>query len=693
MSLQRVAGSLLVVWGLQSVLLAAPKGPERAAGQDTKVGDQMIAAYFAAETAKLEHGLADVRSAEDWKTRREGLHKQLLEMLGLDPLPPKTDLKATVTGRFERDGIVVEMLHFQSRPRLYVTANLYLPKDPRPAPAVLYVCGHGGVKIKGVSYGNKASYQHHGIWFARHGYVCLVIDTLQLGEIEGIHHGTYREGMWWWLNRGYTPAGVEAWNCVRALDYLQSRKEVDPARIGVTGRSGGGAYSWWIASIDDRIRAAVPVAGITDLRNHVVDGCVEGHCDCMYMVNTYRWDYPTVAAMVAPRALMIANTDRDSIFPLDGVVRTYNETRRIYELVKAGEDVALNITPGPHKDTQDLQVPAFRWMNKYLKKDVQTLIAEAAEKRFQPQELKVFQTLPADQLNTTIQETFVPAAPQARIPASAAEWSGMQDRWQKALREKSFRAWPPDGEPLDIQKAYRVKEKGLSLAAYDFTSQGAVRLRIYLVQGEAAKGRQVTLRVADHDEWLRVLSALPSAASRELPAGTAPKPDAQARAELERLCKDGAVVLLAPRGAGRILWDQTPKKQTQIRRRFMLLGQTLDSTRIWDVRRAIQALRSLEETRASAITLSGRGVMGGLAAYASLFESPVAQLVLEDLAADHRNGPILLNVSRYLEMPHTVAMAAQRCPVRVTGKAADWGYVQAVAAKLGWKPDQAVIEK
>ena len=133
-----------------------------------------------------------------------------------------------------------------------------------------------------------------------------MIDTLQLGEIEGIHHGTYREGMWWWLDRGYTPAGVEAWNCVRALDYLETRHEVDRKRIGVTGRSGGGAYSWWIAAIDERIKSAVPVAGITDLQNHVVDGMLEGHCDCMFMVNTYRWDFAPWRALVAPRPLLIA---------------------------------------------------------------------------------------------------------------------------------------------------------------------------------------------------------------------------------------------------------------------------------------------------------------------------------------------------------------------------------------------------
>ena len=191
------------------------------------------------------------------------------------------------------------------RDRLYVTANLYRPKKiDKPAPAILYVCGHGRVAKDGVSFGNKTHYQHHGAWLARNGYVCLVIDTLQLGEIEGLHHGTYKLNQWWWVNRSYTPAGVEAWNCIRALDYLQSRPEVDPDRLGVTGRSGGGAYSWWIASLDDRIKCAVPVAGITDLTNHVVDGCIEGHCDCMFYVNTYRWDYDRLVALVAPLSLI-----------------------------------------------------------------------------------------------------------------------------------------------------------------------------------------------------------------------------------------------------------------------------------------------------------------------------------------------------------------------------------------------------
>ena len=172
----------------------------------------MLADYFRSETQKLaDASLADIKTWSDWTSQRETYRQQLREMLGLDPPPERTPLNAVVTGTLERDDFKVEKVYFQSRPHLYVTGNLYLPKKRNgQVPAILYVCGHSASKKNGVSFGNKTNYQHHGAWFAQNGYVCLVIDTLQLGEIEGLHHGTYRENMWWWNARGYTPAGVEA---------------------------------------------------------------------------------------------------------------------------------------------------------------------------------------------------------------------------------------------------------------------------------------------------------------------------------------------------------------------------------------------------------------------------------------------------------------------------------------------------
>jgi hypothetical protein len=256
--------------------------------------------------------------------------------------------------------------------------------------------------------------------------------------------------MWWWNCRGYTPAGVEAWNCVRALDYLETRKEVDANRIGVTGRSGGGAYSWWIAAIDERIKVAVPVAGITDLQNHVVDGCVEGHCDCMFIVNTYRWDYPLVAALVAPRPLLISNSDKDTIFPLDGVLRVHEKVRRIYKLYGAEKNLGLQITEGPHKDTQELRTHAFVWFNRFLKNE-DPIIRVPAEPLLQPQQLRVFEKLPADEINTKIQETFVPMASQCGVPQSKEEWAALRDGWMKALQEKVFR-----GSSLRVPPIWRT---------------------------------------------------------------------------------------------------------------------------------------------------------------------------------------------------------------------------------------------
>jgi dienelactone hydrolase len=618
--------------------------------------DRTLADYFRAETEKLAGAcLSDIETLEDWKARRPIYRKQLFEMLGLEPLPPRTDLKPVITGTIDHNEFTVENIHFQSRPGLYVTGNLYIPKDlDAPAPTILYACGHGRVKKDGISYGNKAVYQHHGAWFARNGYVCFVIDTLQLGEIEGIHHGTYRHKMWWWNCRGYNPAGVEAWNCIRALDYLQTRPEVDGERFGVTGRSGGGAYSWWLTTLDDRIKVTVPVAGITDLQNHVVDGCVEGHCDCMYLVNTYRWDYALVAALVAPRPLLISNSDKDHIFPLDGVIRLHEKVRRIYRLYNAEDKLGLHITEGPHKDRQELRVHAFVWFNRFLKNE-RDLIETTAVKFFEPEQLKVFDKLPADQINTKIQESFTPKALQP----------GKMGNKLSILREKSFNGWPCDTEagPLDITLAFRQERNGIVISAYDFTSQPYVALRLYLLhKAGLTKPKKLVLTVPDQQQWDCWLSAVRVVFADEFEEPNLPEPNDIAFDRLSRkvLAGDEVLAYLPPRGIGPTAWRGNEFKHTQIRRRFMLLGQTLDGMRVWDVHRAIQALRNIDSVGKVALWLSGRERMAGIALYASLFEPDVAGLYLRNLPKSHRDGPFLLNVLRYLDIPQALEIATHR---------------------------------
>ena len=664
---------------------------------DTSRGDRMVNEYFTQETRRLSKGLTNIRSLEQWQAQRETYRAELLEMLGLSPLPERTEMNAVVTGKTEHEEFVVERVQFQSRPGLYVTGNLYLPKvAAEKMPAVLYVCGHGRVKKDGISYGNKANYQHHGGWFARNGYVCLTIDTLQLGEIEGIHHGTYRYDMWWWLNRGYTPAGVEAWNCVRALDYLESRSEVDAGRLGVTGRSGGGAYSWWIAAIDDRIKVAVPVAGITDLENHVVDGCVEGHCDCMFMLNTYRWDYPLVAALVAPRPLLISNTDSDGIFPLDGVVRTFEEVRRIYRLYGQGDQVALNITAGPHKDTQELRVHAFRWFNHHLKGD-DSLIDKTAVKFFEPEQLKVFSELPADEQNTRIHESFVRSIDEVPVPQSEQQWSQSSLKWKQALREKCFRGWPSDPGPLNTTQVFSAEHGGLQLRAFDFDSQQPFCLRLYLLHRAGLTKPDLTvLNVLDEDSWTELLASLGPGFAKQLDEEALPKGDLEAFARTKRMCAefDWTMAYFAPRGIGPSAWDQTPKKQTQHRRRFYLLGQTLDGMRVFDVRRAARAVRTLEGYTDTPLWIQSHRAMAGVALYAALFEPEIARLDLYGLPQSHREGPFLLNVRRFLDLPQTLAMVAENSKVVVyQHQEQGWEFPRQVGKLLNWDENQFRIRR
>ena len=149
-----------------------------------------------------------------------------------------------------------------------------------------------------------------------------------MGELTCTHHGTYRDGRWWWLSRGYTPAGVECWNGVRGIDYLVGLLFVDPERIGVTGISGGGAATFWIAAADERVKAAVPVSGLSDLISQVPHRVVNGHCDCMFLYNTFQWPWTRIAGLVAPRPLLFVNSDQDRFFPVDADDRIADRLER-----------------------------------------------------------------------------------------------------------------------------------------------------------------------------------------------------------------------------------------------------------------------------------------------------------------------------------------------------------------------------
>lgn len=682
---------------------------------DTERGNPQLDALratFRKDVDRLEGQLArEIKTKEDWLAKKDEYRRQLAEMLGLDPMPPRTDLKATKTGEFEHEGIIVENLHYQSMPGLYVTANLYRPKQvEKPLPAILYVCGHSNKMKDGISYGNKTGYEHHGVWYAKHGFVCLIIDTVQLGEIRGEHHGTYSKGRWWWMSRGYTPAGVEAWAGIRALDYLETRPEVDKTRFGVTGRSGGGAYSWWVAALDERIKAAAPTAGITTLRNHVVDGCVEGHCDCMFMVNTYQWDYETVAALVAPRPLCIVNTDKDRIFPIAGVFDIYQNVRRIYKLLDAEKNIGLQFSEGPHMDTQPLNVGEFHWMTRFLQgAELMSTLDSPAVKSIPMEKLRVFTQLPKDERNTKIDESFVAKAPVPKVPEYVEDWKAMREGWLKAIKGKCFAAQADlqsdggaSGGTAVLSKKGAHSANGVSMEHFSISTSGGIPLDLHLLHRADLKAGDLelmVLNVLDEKGWQEFVDTFAADFPAQFPEGMAVKADAKAFEQEKKMFQNfkWGMAYVCPRGIGPSAWDKSlnegdakaraaaEKARAHRLRRFYLLGQTLEGQQVADIRSVIRALRTVEGLKDTKLWIQASRMQAGNVVYASLFEGGITRLDLHEVPHSHEHGPTYLNVLKYLDMPQAVAMASERTRVIVYDDDKEaWSYPQQVSDKLEW---------
>ncbi len=623
-----------------ALLASGGVSPPLAGAADALPADDMIRKYLAAETKRISAKFLDGATTKaEWEKSRDRLKNELLYMLGIDPQQMKltrSSLKATVTGTLTRGDVTIDNLHYQSKPGLYVTANLYRPKTAgiNPAarkgklPAILYVCGHSG---RGRD-GNKTAFHDHGMWFASNGYVCLVVDTLQLGEIAGKHHGTYNLGRWWWHSRGYTPAGVECWNGVRGIDYLRSLPYVDGEKIGVTGISGGGASTNWIIAVDDRVKVGVPVSGVSDLECYVIDQVINGHCDCMFFHNVYQWEWTTALALFAPKPLLFANSDKDGIFPMSGNKRIIARLRKCYDLYGAKELVDEHVSKGGHDYREDLRLAIFNFFNTHLKGDK----VAAKDTQFEKIEGKLLRAfpddkdIPKDAINATADETFVAVA-KVELPTDKP-FKGWKAELVKQLREKVFRALPEKVPAATyIPRVHKLDE---------LETEPSIVCQSIVTVLQPRLGEADTFVVLNPDEKLDETRAL----------WALKYPDADLRG-------------LYPRNSGKRKWAEKNPPNT-VARSLVLLGQTVDSGRVRDVMAALNAHKGK-------VRLVGSGQAGIIAAYAALFGAGlIEEVVILDPPTSHRDGPHFLNVMRVLDIPDALGLLAPDIKLTLLGKSA-----------------------
>lgn len=297
-----------------------------------------------------------------WKLHREKLVATIWEKLGVS-VDHQLPLDYHETATTQLDGYAVKNIYFQSRPGLYVTGNLYVPDGKQPFPAVLNVHGHW-------SQGRLAErVQNRGHSLAKNGYVCLSVDAFGAGERSTTHgkyeyHGNNLGASL--LNIGETLMGVQVVDNMRAVDLLCSLDFVNQEKIGVTGASGGGNQAMWLAALDGRIAAAMPVVSVGTFESYVT----RHNCICELLPDGLTFTEESgVLALVAPRAVKLCNClqDENPTFFVTEMLRSFGEAKKIYKVMDAYDKFSSQAFNLPHSYWPEIREAMLGWFDLHLK--------------------------------------------------------------------------------------------------------------------------------------------------------------------------------------------------------------------------------------------------------------------------------------------------------------------------------------
>ena len=322
---------------------------------------------------------------------QKGLREKFLAAIG--GLPERTPLNPQVTGTVVRDGYRVEKIILESQPKHFVTALLFLPAGDRckpPYPGVLVPCGHAQ-NAKG-----HDEYQTIGALLALNGMAALVFDPIDQGE-----RGQYLGPDGWpkhWGTRAHTMFGIgctllgrntaryEIWDGMRAIDYLQSRPEIDPQRIGCTGNSGGGTQTSYLMALDDRIRAAAPscyLCGFPALLRTIGPQDAEQN---IFSQLAFGMDHADYVLMRAPTPILMCVATKD-FFDIHGAWDTFRYAKRLYTRIGSPERIDLLENDASHNYNTTQREGVVRWLSRWLRSKDEPLV-EPAIQRLSEQEVQ-----------------------------------------------------------------------------------------------------------------------------------------------------------------------------------------------------------------------------------------------------------------------------------------------------------------
>lgn len=344
-----------------------------------------------------------IQSLADWQQRQRLVRKKLLQVVG--PFPERTALQAEVTRTIKKDGYHVENIVFQSQPGFYVTSSLFVPivlKSGGKAPAVIYCSGHTDQGYR------HPVYQQAILSLVEKGFIVFAFDPIDQGERYEYYDPKTKKSIIGERDEEHSYLGAQPfitgsslakymiWDGIRAIDYLCTRKEVDTSRIGITGRSGGGTQSAYIAAFDDRIKAAAPGNYITTFKRLVQSSgpqCAEQ--DPFHFI-AQGLDIPDLLTVRAPKPTLVIATTRDKTFSIQGAMEAAYEVSRIYKAYDKEQYFNFATDDTVHASTRKDRESIYAFFRKFLGNP-----GDSTEKKvalLSPEELQV---TPTGQVSTS----------------------------------------------------------------------------------------------------------------------------------------------------------------------------------------------------------------------------------------------------------------------------------------------------
>jgi len=359
-------------------------------------------------------------SLDKWNARAAYLRQHILASAGLLPLPARTPLNPVVFGEVRHPDYIVEKVFFESLPGFFVTGNLYRPVGTGPFPAILSAHGHwtnGRLEHTAINSGPGRA-----IGLARQGFVVFTHDMIGYNDSRQLTHtfGGRRENLW-----GLSLGGLQLWNAMRALDFLETLPYVRRDGFGMTGESGGGTQTFLLGAVDDRVSVAVPV--------NMISLTMQGGCLCENMPGL-RLDTNNVeiAAVFAPRPLLMVSATGD--WTAETLEREFPAVRAAYALFGAEAKVNAVRFAAEHNYNKDSREAMYAWMARWMQNGAGDV--KRPEKSFVPDpltDLLVFYGRPRPDTAVTAEQLTEQWIDAAKAQLARTDASTLQASLRHAL--------------------------------------------------------------------------------------------------------------------------------------------------------------------------------------------------------------------------------------------------------------------